>query len=143
NQAPPPEAPATEAATIDARPEAQVNNVPVEKEKKKAHRGRRGGVKHRKKEKKRESSEDSPKDPMTAVEDAVDKVIRLREPAKLEPDVHTLPDDMQSVAGPTIRMGNIEVDMNEQLGTGSNGTLVFSGKFDGRVVAVKRMLIQF
>jgi len=113
-----------------------------EKEKKKSHRGRRGGVKHRKKEKKREDSE-SRQDPMTAVEDAVDKVIRLREPGKLEPDVHTLPDDMQSVAGPIIRMGNIEVDMNEQLGTGSNGTLVFSGKFDGRVVAVKRMLIQF
>ncbi|PKS06257.1 hypothetical protein jhhlp_007003 [Lomentospora prolificans] len=144
NQAPPADPPAEAAAPQhNAAPEGQVNDVPVEKEKKKAHRGRRGGVKHRKKEKKREASEDPPKDPMTAVEDAVDKVIRLREPAKLEPDVHTLPDDMQSVAGPIIRMGNIEVDMNEQLGTGSNGTLVFSGKFDGRVVAVKRMLIQF
>ncbi|CAI4216074.1 unnamed protein product [Parascedosporium putredinis] len=139
-----------EAVTTVARPskrrtDGQVNDVPVEKEKKKAHRGRRGGVKHRKKDKKREASEESPTrtDPMTAVEDAVDKVIRLREPANMEPDVHTLPDDMQSVAGPIIRMGNIEVDMNEHLGTGSNGTLVFSGKFDGRVVAVKRMLIQF
>lgn len=139
-----------EAVTAVARPskrqmDGQVSDVPVEKEKKKAHRGRRGGVKHRKKDKKREVSEESPTraDPMTAVEDAVDKVIRLREPANMEPDVHTLPDDMQSVAGPIIRMGNIEVDMNEHLGTGSNGTLVFSGKFDGRVVAVKRMLIQF
>jgi serine/threonine-protein kinase/endoribonuclease IRE1 len=40
-------------------------------------------------------------------------------------------------------MGNIEVNTDEQLGTGSNGTLVFAGKFDGRAVAVKRMLIQF
>lgn len=124
--------------------------TPGEK-KKKAHRGRRGGVKHRKKDKEQDKEQDKERDasrrrsddPISAVEDAVDKVIRLREPAKLEPDVHTMPDDMQSVAGPIIRMGNIEVDMNDQLGTGSNGTLVFAGKFDGRVVAVKRMLIQF
>lgn len=133
-----------------------VPGTPGEK-KKKAHRGRRGGVKHRKKDKEQDKEQDKDqdkerdasrsrnrgRDPISAVEDAVDKVIRLREPAKLEPDVHTMPDDMQSVAGPIIRMGNIEVDMNDQLGTGSNGTLVFAGKFDGRVVAVKRMLIQF
>lgn len=55
----------------------------------------------------------------------------------------TVPNDMSSVTGPIIRMGNIEVNTDEQLGTGSNGTLVFAGKFDGREVAVKRMLIQF
>lgn len=137
-----------------AQPNGEVNGTPVEK-KKKAHRGRRGGVKHRKKDKDRDNSQardgsharDSSharsNDPISAVEDAVDKAIRLREPARLEPDVQTMPDDMQSVAGPIIRMGNIEVDMDDQLGTGSNGTLVFAGKFDGRVVAVKRMLIQF
>ena len=60
-----------------------------------------------------------------------------------EPDVLTVANDMQAVSGPIIRMGNIEVNLEEQLGTGSNGTLVFAGKFDGRDVAVKRMLIQF
>ncbi|SPN96579.1 related to IRE1 - protein kinase [Cephalotrichum gorgonifer] len=134
------------AITTDKPPETNgaqaADGAPVEK-KKKAHRGRRGGVKHRKKDKERDASRAPSDDP---IEDAVDKVLRLREPAKsakLEPDVYTMPDDMQSVSGPIIRMGNIEVDMNDQLGTGSNGTLVFAGKFDGRVVAVKRMLIQF
>ena len=47
------------------------------------------------------------------------------------------------VTGPIIRMGNIEVNTEVQLGTGSNGTIVFAGMFDGREVAVKRMLIQF
>lgn len=141
--------PATpQPAAQPAQPNGEVNGTPVEK-KKKAHRGRRAGVKHRKKGKDRDASQARDAslarndDPISAVEDAVDKAIRLREPAKLEPDVQTMPDDMQSVAGPIIRMGNIEVDMNDQLGTGSNGTLVFAGKFDGRVVAVKRMLIQF
>ena len=147
---PQPDAQADVQANLLQVPGEQANGVPTEK-KKKAHRGRRGGVKHRKKDKDRDASQapgDTPQrtrgdDPVSAVEDAVDKAIGLRQTSRLEPDVQTMPDDMQSVAGPIIRMGNIEVDMDDQLGTGSNGTLVFSGKFDGRVVAVKRMLIQF
>jgi serine/threonine-protein kinase/endoribonuclease IRE1 len=61
----------------------------------------------------------------------------------LEPDVKTVTKDMQAVTGSIIKMGNIEVDTDYQLGTGSNGTLVFAGRYDGREVAVKRMLIQF
>ncbi|KAF9770493.1 hypothetical protein IL306_011969 [Fusarium sp. DS 682] len=111
--------------------------------KKKAHRGRRGGVKHRK-GRAQETSLSRGDEPATAtVEDAVNNAKKLGERPSLEPDVMTVHDDMQSVTGSTIRMGNIEVNTDEQLGTGSNGTLVFAGKFDGRAVAVKRMLIQF
>lgn len=115
-----------------------------EKKKPKAHRGRRGGVKHRKGAKKRETSvsrDDEP--PNTTVDDAVKNAQKLGNSPKLEPDVVTVTNDMQSVTGPVIKLGNIEVDTEDQLGTGSNGTLVFAGKFDGREVAVKRMLIQF
>ncbi|KAF5020057.1 hypothetical protein F66182_7899 [Fusarium sp. NRRL 66182] len=112
--------------------------------KKKAHRGRRGGVKHRKGQRAQEASQSRGDDPGTAtVEDAVNNAKKLGDWPSLEPDVMTVHDDMQSVTGSTIRMGNIEVNTDEQLGTGSNGTLVFAGKFDGRAVAVKRMLIQF
>ncbi|KAH6675243.1 serine/threonine-protein kinase/endoribonuclease IRE1 [Plectosphaerella plurivora] len=115
-----------------------------EKKKAKSHRGRRGGVKHKKGPKKRETSvsrDDEP--PATTVDDAVKNAQRLGNSPKLEPDVVTVTNDMQSVTGPVIKLGNIEVDTEDQLGTGSNGTLVFAGKFDGREVAVKRMLIQF
>lgn len=115
-----------------------------EKKKSKSHRGRRGGVKHKKGPKKRETSvsrDDDP--PATTVDDAVKNAQRLGNSPKLEPDVVTVTNDMQSVTGPVIKLGNIEVDTEDQLGTGSNGTLVFAGKFDGREVAVKRMLIQF
>ncbi|EKJ75317.1 hypothetical protein FPSE_04506 [Fusarium pseudograminearum CS3096] len=121
---------------------ANQTGAPPEK-KKKAHRGRRGGVKHRK-GRAQEGSQSRGDDPATAtVEDAVNNAKKLGERPSLEPDVMTVHDDMQSVTGSTIRMGNIEVNTDEQLGTGSNGTLVFAGKFDGRAVAVKRMLIQF
>ncbi|CAH0036240.1 unnamed protein product [Clonostachys rhizophaga] len=113
--------------------------------KKKAHRGRRGGVKHRKKPQREGSqSRDDEPGPKT-VDDAVTSAKKLgEERQKLEPDVMTVaPSDMQGIGNPVIRMGNIEVNTEDQLGTGSNGTLVFAGKFDGRDVAVKRMLIHF
>ncbi|KAJ4178347.1 bifunctional endoribonuclease/protein kinase ire1 [Fusarium falciforme] len=119
-------------------------NRPAPEKKKKAHRGRRGGVKHRKGGRAAEASQSRDDDPGPGtVEDAVKNAKKLGDRPSLEPDVMTVANDMQSVTGSIIRLGSIEVDMDEQLGTGSNGTLVFAGKYDGREVAVKRMLIQF
>jgi serine/threonine-protein kinase/endoribonuclease IRE1 len=112
--------------------------------KKKNHRGRRGGVKHRKpKPGDAPQSQSRGDDSQKTVEDAVRNAQKLGDRPSLEPDVMTVASDVQAVSGPTIRVGNIEVNMDEQLGSGSNGTLVFAGKFDGRAVAVKRMLVQF
>lgn len=109
---------------------------------KRAHRGRRGGVKHRKRN--AEASQSRGDERVQTVQEAVDGANQLgNRPTNLEPDVVTVPNDMAAVTGSIIRMGNIEVNTDEPLGTGSNGTLVFAGKFDGREVAVKRMLIQF
>jgi serine/threonine-protein kinase/endoribonuclease IRE1 len=122
-----------------------------EKEKRKAHRGRRGGVKH-KKGRDRAASQDAssshegnapqPKMPPT-VDDAIRDAKNMGQQSRLEPDVQTVPSDPQTVTGPIIRIGALEVDTDRLIGTGSNGTMVFQGKFDGREVAVKRMLIQF
>jgi serine/threonine-protein kinase/endoribonuclease IRE1 len=57
--------------------------------------------------------------------------------------IKTLPTDVGDVSGPILRLGSLEVNTEKLIGTGSNGTMVFEGKFDGRDVAVKRMLIQF
>lgn len=113
------------------------------KGKKKAHRGRRGGVKHKPK-KQRENSQSQEDEPdASTVEEAVKNAKRLGDKPSLQPDVMTVHNDMSAVTNPIMRMGNIEVNTEVQLGTGSNGTLVFAGRFDGRDVAVKRMLIQF
>ncbi|CAK7566950.1 MAG: bifunctional endoribonuclease/protein kinase ire1 [Sporothrix epigloea] len=121
-----------------------------EKEKKKAHRGRRGGAKHRRGPGKAKSEASMSRDdepPSPTVDEVVGQAKKLGErTAPLEPDIQTVTNDvndMEEVSTPILRMGSLEVNQNVQLGTGSNGTVVFEGKFDGRAVAVKRMLIQF
>ena len=119
---------------------------PPGKEKKKAHRGRRGGVKHKKG---RAGSTDggsqdgsTPKT-QTTIDDAVKDAQNMGPQPKLEPDIITVTSDPQEVSGPIIKIASLEVNTEKLIGTGSNGTMVFEGKFDGREVAVKRMLIQF
>ncbi|CAK7262774.1 bifunctional endoribonuclease/protein kinase ire1 [Sporothrix epigloea] len=121
-----------------------------EKEKKKAHRGRRGGAKHRRgagKAKSEASMSRGDEPPLPTVDEVVGQAKKLGErTAPLEPDIQTVTNDvndMEEVSTPILKMGSLEVNQNVQLGTGSNGTVVFEGKFDGRAVAVKRMLIQF
>lgn len=129
-------------------PTTGVTPVSPEK-KKKAHRGSRGGQKHRKgKGKKKEASAQdddtatpTPQNheqrnaPSGAAEGSGEAVALNVEMA--------LSKDTSVAGGPIINMGSIEVHTDTQLGSGSNGTLVFAGKFDGRDVAVKRMLIHF
>ncbi|KAK4172723.1 putative serine/threonine kinase [Triangularia setosa] len=115
--------------------------------KKKAHRGRRGGQKHKKGNSNKEQGENSQSRdddlPQESVEEAVNKAKQLRPAPTLEPDILTVSGNTDEVSGSIIRMGGLEVNEADQLGTGSNGTVVFSGKWDGRAVAVKRMLVQF
>ncbi|KAI0021709.1 hypothetical protein F4780DRAFT_276980 [Xylariomycetidae sp. FL0641] len=114
------------------------------KPQKKAHRGRRGGVKHRKGMKKqRENSELAPDKVSPVGEEEIPGLQNIGVPTKLEPNVTTLNYDPEDVSGPIVKIGGIEVNQDEQLGMGSNGTIVFAGKFHGRDVAVKRMLTQF
>ncbi|KAI1311339.1 hypothetical protein F5Y03DRAFT_304410 [Xylaria venustula] len=126
---------------------------PVEQEasdkKKKAHRGRRGGVKHRKGAKKQRDADGSPekhKDEKSSSPEAdgsVPGILTTSSPAKLVPNVGIEMSNPEDVSGPAIDIGGIEVNQDCQLGMGSNGTIVFAGKFHGRDVAVKRMLTQF
>ncbi|KFZ14636.1 hypothetical protein V502_05977 [Pseudogymnoascus sp. VKM F-4520 (FW-2644)] len=110
---------------------------------KKAHRGKRGGLKHKKGQRQTPSSDGPiPSSPAT-VEDAVRDAKMLGGSTRIEPDVETLPNGVNEISGPILRMNSLEVNMDKLIGTGSNGTMVFEGKFDGRDVAVKRMLIQF
>jgi serine/threonine-protein kinase/endoribonuclease IRE1 len=133
------------AAEISAETAAQ--DKPPEKEKKRAHRGRRGGVKHKKGGAARATSQDPSLDsnqkPQPTIEEVVRDAQQLGQKPELEPDVRTIPTDPSEVSGPTLRLNNLVVNTEKLIGTGSNGTMVFEGNFDGRAVAVKRMLIQF
>ncbi|KAI1335963.1 hypothetical protein F5Y15DRAFT_427521 [Xylariaceae sp. FL0016] len=129
-----------------AQPPQEQTPVEIEspEKKKKAHRGRRGGVKHRKGAKKvRENSGFSAENGSPEREDDIPGIQNIGMPQKLAPDVTTMPNDPEDVSGPIVKIGRIEVNHDEQLGVGSNGTVVFAGTFYGRKVAVKRMLTQF
>ncbi|KAK4162422.1 hypothetical protein QBC43DRAFT_321904 [Cladorrhinum sp. PSN259] len=144
----PPSPPTSEPSSppVPVLPPAELPDVSVAEatpKKKKAHRGRRGGVKH-KKGPKRENSQSRDDDPVQeSVEEVVNKAKQLGPRPALEPDILTVPGNTDEISGHIIRMGNLEVNEAEQLGTGSNGTVVFPGKWEGRDVAVKRMLVQF
>ncbi|KAI1181541.1 hypothetical protein F5B17DRAFT_273946 [Nemania serpens] len=112
--------------------------------KKKAHRGRRGGVKHRKGVKKqRDAADVSSGNSITEAGGNIPGLQGVGISPKLEPNITTTVNDPEDVSGPIVSIGGIEVNQDYQLGMGSNGTVVFAGKFHGRDVAVKRMLTQF
>ncbi|KAM7192149.1 hypothetical protein V8F20_008984 [Naviculisporaceae sp. PSN 640] len=141
----PPAPPSDKASGDSAGEPAAVPETP--KAKKKAHRGRRGGLKHKKgngvKREQSQSIGDEPDE--KAVEEVVHQTVKFAGPQpKLEPDITTVNyGNVDEVSGPILKMDSLEVNLEHQLGIGSNGTIVFAGKWDGRDVAVKRMLVQF
>lgn len=115
--------------------------------KKKTRRGRRAGVKHRPKSKGQTSSQqgegEKSEETVTHAVDEAKNLVKDVTKSALEPDAKIFEPDHNGVLRPVLRLGNIDVQLDNQLGTGSNGTLVFAGEMGGRPVAVKRMLIQF
>lgn len=121
-----------------------VEQAPPEK-KRKAHRGRRAGKNHRKKNKAQDGEQSNGDEAINSVEEAVNNAKKLGEQARgPEPNVQTLPYEAEEVSNPILRINDsLEVNEDQQLGTGSNGTVVFAGKWQDRPVAVKRMLRTF
>ncbi|KKA21762.1 Protein kinase and ribonuclease Ire1 [Rasamsonia emersonii CBS 393.64] len=79
------------------------------------------------------------------VERIVDQIKTLTPPSQLEPDIQlarTASNEIVEVDG-AIRIGQLKVFTDTVLGHGSHGTVVYKGSFDGRDVAVKRMLVEF
>ena len=116
--------------------------------KRKARRGKRGGIKHRKGPKnapQREASQSRGDEPLLDVDQVVKRAKQIGSEVTQQhvPDLQTVGGNPEEINQPIIKLGNLEVNTDEKLGTGSNGTVVFAGRFDGRDVAVKRMLIQF
>jgi serine/threonine-protein kinase/endoribonuclease IRE1 len=109
----------------------------AEKPKKKARRGNRGGKAHRRAKK---PGRDGPSN-QTDVSD----VNHLSAKPRLEPDVplaRTVSNEVVEVDG-VLHIGRLRVFTDVVLGHGSHGTVVYRGSFDGRDVAVKRMLVEF
>lgn len=113
-----------------------------EKKKKKTHRGQRGGRKRKPKGKGDKEAADE------EVERIVDDPTPPRPPIKMEPE-HPEEKERVLVVNSTDELpAHLQSDRlicykNQVLGYGSGGTVVYKGKFEGRDVAVKRMLHQY
>ncbi|CRG91047.1 serine/threonine-protein kinase/endoribonuclease IRE1 [Talaromyces islandicus] len=106
--------------------------------KKKRQRGQRGGKAHKRKPKPG-SEGDKAETPV------MDQIQSLAPPSGLEPDVQLtrqVSNEILEIDG-AIRIGQLKVYTDTVLGHGSHGTIVYKGSFDGRDVAVKRMLVEF
>lgn len=110
-----------------------------EKPKKKARRGRRGGQAHKRGRK--PTSEEMNKAEDTSAEDAKNTlpIPSLGPEAQL---IRTVSNETIEADG-ALRIGQLRVYTDKVLGHGSHGTVVYKGSFDGRDVAVKRMLVEF
>ncbi|RKF62873.1 putative serine threonine-protein kinase [Erysiphe neolycopersici] len=118
------------------------------KKEKKTHSGRCGGMKHRKKARKKAfditviSKPEVEFPPPLAPPDS-GFIHNSSVPSEIDSNFQSKPCNTSKSFGSLDQIGLLEVDTDKLLGTGSNGTMVFQGRFDGREVAVKRMLIQF
>lgn len=113
----------------------------TEKPKKKARRGRRGGKSHRR-GRKPGVDDATIKSQMDRV---VNEVNHLSPQPRLEPDIpltRTVSNEIVEMDG-VLQIGRLRVFTDVVLGHGSHGTVVYRGSFDGRDVAVKRMLMEF
>jgi serine/threonine-protein kinase/endoribonuclease IRE1 len=123
--------------------------------KKKARRGTRGGTKHRKKkptplktgDEAEGTTETSQEGSSEGVQAAVRDALHINEkPTGIQPDLKVVNETATAVTDvtlPVVQIGHLKVQMDNVLGYGSQGTVVYKGSFGGRDVAVKRMLQEF
>ncbi|KAJ5761228.1 hypothetical protein N7520_008384 [Penicillium odoratum] len=106
--------------------------------KKKRSRGTRGGKSHRRKKKPGTESEVGEHSDQ-GIEQVNRAASQSRLDARMTGNIST--EVVQSDG--VVRIGRLEVFTDVVLGHGSHGTVVYRGTFDGRNVAVKRMLMEF
>lgn len=105
--------------------------TPDNKLKKPAHRGQRGGKREKERRKMRgeldqnDNLEDGIKPLGQKITVVAEGVVRA-----------------DGAKNGTMQLVNLGIDLQKRLGAGSGGTVVFEGNFEGREVAVKRMLVE-
>ncbi|KAK2734152.1 bifunctional endoribonuclease/protein kinase ire1 [Myotisia sp. PD_48] len=115
-------------------------------QKRKRARGQRGGQKHQRKKKPAQNPESEK--PLSQLSEGGNGVDPQQHPPLPEPHPELLLTKQQSnvetfEADGAVRIGQLKVYTDTVLGHGSHGTVVYKGSFDGRDVAVKRLLVEF
>ncbi|KAI9701422.1 MAG: bifunctional endoribonuclease/protein kinase ire1 [Bogoriella megaspora] len=110
------------------------------KPKKKAHRGQRGG---RNRKKSRKPSDDALE--KIAEGKVAEGIVQQIDPENKDLEADGAAASVLGIDGSsgTIQINSLSIKTDKVLGSGSGGTFVFEGTFEGRDVAVKRMLPQY
>ena len=125
---PPTDAAGMERVTPDEEPPTGDNkDKEAEPKKKKATRGKRGGRKQKEKEAQQAEAQ------------AKRKLSQVPQPAEV---ISVADSESPQVSGP-LQINSLIIHTDKVIGQGSCGTSVFEGSFEGRAVAVKRMLSQY
>ncbi|KAK8006782.1 hypothetical protein PG989_000772 [Apiospora arundinis] len=117
-----------------------------EKKRRKTHRGTRGGAKHKKKKQDQTQGQDdkSQHSDHGPTQEDINQIKHIPQETHLQPNVRSVVDDPRDISATGFETTNgLRVNLDDQLGMGSNGTIVYSGTFHMREVAVKRMLAVF
>ncbi|KAK6852286.1 serine/threonine kinase IREI [Apiospora arundinis] len=117
-----------------------------EKKRRKTHRGTRGGAKHKKKKQDQTQGQDdkSQHSDHGPTQEDINQIKHIPQETHLQPNVRSVVDDPRDISATGFETTNgLRVNLDDQLGMGSNGTVVYSGTFHMREVAVKRMLAVF
>ena len=138
------------SSVIVNSPRVRIQEPPVEEEdrekpqQKKARRGRRGGRAHKRGKKgdddAKSQTDRSPHPPHEDTDDTAAATPRARSVSRLG---RAVSHEIVEVGDNVIQIGRLQVFTDVVLGHGSHGTVVYRGSFDGRDVAVKRMLVEF
>lgn len=137
------EEPLQRTVTGDAEPGDELKEGEP-KPKKKATRGRRGGRKQKEKELAQAEARAAKKNDAVSETDTPGI---LTVPTSPDPNTHIISvaqseDPALSITNP-VAINNLSIYLDKEIGRGSAGTIVYQGNFEGRDVAVKRMLTSY
>ncbi|EEQ32656.1 bifunctional endoribonuclease/protein kinase ire1 [Microsporum canis] len=130
-----------EAETAAGDEPADGEDAVVKSPRRKARRGRRGGQAHKRGKKNTQESTELDNTPSQSGGSQGARA-RFNSQADLQLARTTSNTEIVDADG-AIRIGQLKVYTDKVLGHGSHGTVVYKGSFDGRNVAVKRLLVEF
>jgi len=139
----------TEIAMETTGSTTDLANADNDPKKKRRRRGKRAGVAVSARQARREGSQEATQDPSTNITPSTSGA---HNPVKVKPESVALPPSTEAAASGTLEeLGTLSESIqprslqisDQVLGYGSSGTVVFRGTFQGRAVAVKRLLRDF
>ncbi|KAK2822994.1 hypothetical protein FQN49_007576, partial [Arthroderma sp. PD_2] len=136
------ESPSKDTETVVAEEGPELEDPTVKSPRKKTRRGRRGGQAHKRGKKNTQENTELENTPSQSGGSNGARARLTTSQSDIQLARTTSNTEVFDADG-AIRIGQLKVYTDKVLGHGSHGTVVYKGSFDGRNVAVKRLLVEF